>query len=140
MPTDPRRAAELTRIARFGSEEERSRISSDLELDIEGQLAIATAPEPHVAAGILHNYSIGPAIIGALVAKHPELAEDAAGHPNAPVEMKDALPVWQHSDLSIDRYLSARSATPDQAEAVKARRGDTALLGAVWEECSREAV
>lgn len=97
-------------------------------------LAAATDPDPLVAGEILHDYQAPPGVVEALARTHPQLAELAGGHPNAPVALKDAVPVREHSDLALDRYVQARGGSTAQRHALLfTHRGSPDPLGVVWE-------
>jgi hypothetical protein len=84
---------------------------------------------------VLSNYDASARVIDALVARRPEVREQAAGHPNAPIALKNELPTYKHSPLAVERYLEDRSATPDERRIVQSAhvRHDRRTLGQVWD-------
>lgn len=101
---------------------------------IADMLAIARDPEPLVAGELLQDYSAPSEVIAALARAHPTLTSLAAGHPNAPVELKGSLAVREHSDLSLDKYVDARGGSAAQRHAlILTYRGSDEPLGMVWD-------
>jgi hypothetical protein len=86
------------------------------------------------------NYGAPTDLLERLAHDDPGLADVVANNPNAPVDMKEAVPFWQHSHLSLLRYGQQTGLTGEQTDALHARLSDTqggedpATLGEVARE------
>lgn len=130
----PRSPGAWLELARHGTLEEKFNLATQEGVTEEALLVLVTDPDLGVSTGVLGNYGASGRVIAALVERRPEAREQAAGHPNATVELKDELPTYKHSPLAIERYLDDRDATLEQRREVQAAHlsNDRRSLADVW--------
>lgn len=76
--------------------------------------AILERGDEIVLSSLAMNYECPPSILATIAARGGEIATFARRNPNASPETKDPSPLGAQSARSVDVYLTARNATPEQ--------------------------
>lgn len=128
--------SEMNHFARSDNVGERFSLADNVKLNESVYLVLAADNDPMVRSGILLNYSVSAQVIDRLAQSHPEDARFAAGHPNAAPSLKATLPLCEHSDFAVDRFLEDVVATAHERDALHrakwAHPPETRTLGEVW--------
>lgn len=92
-----------------------------------------------VASSLGENRTVAPELLAELASRFPSLLGWISINPNAPTAFKDAIPMGDHSWLSIERYMDSIQATREERLELAARfdsgpHPGGPPLGEVWAE------
>lgn len=104
---------------------------------------LLVAGDRQVAMALAANDTVPSSSLQEVVERYPDLRGAVARNPNAPMALKDEVPIGALTGFSLERYLNERHATLPQRmrllEVVdSAPPGGGVLLGVLWSEIVRD--
>jgi len=107
---------ELMEAITSGDVTQRVEAAWELHLPIEGMRRASEDTHVQVVESLLTNIEVPEEIIAGILQKHPELHQAVMSHPNAPIAMKEALPMVWHTALTLSRYADQRGWSQEHLE------------------------
>jgi len=131
-------------VARQGPPFEKQRLAGEKHLSPEVVEVLLHSGDTDVAARLATNTTVTTDALQRLAELHPEHQRLIGRHPEAPVQLKEALPIGDHVNYALLRYYEQRGATDDVRRAIYQRYRTSPqpggpLLGDVWREIEAQA-
>ena len=102
------RDSELRALVRSDDLSDRLEAADADDLPVDLMRELLHDPDEQVVMVLLSNYAVPREVLEEARSVRPESAQWVADHPNAPVDLAGALPLWKHTYLSIESYCRAR--------------------------------
>ncbi|MFJ6547441.1 hypothetical protein [Microbacterium sp. NPDC091676] len=113
-----------------GTEHERWQLAAREDLPEFAYRMLLEAGEASVVSSLAQNPKCPPDVLDDIVREASgDLSMQARLNPNAFPDTKDPSPAGQHSTLSIDRYLTDRSATLEQRASFARKHRESPVFG-----------
>lgn len=129
------------RVVRHGSLEERHALVKNSGLAHDVLLALIEHGESEIVRGLWLIYELPVDLLELLAQRHGLTDEQVAGHPNASLSRKYALPAAELTGASLTRFFEAvRASATEEAHGHEAIDQDPAItLGEVWQRARPHA-
>lgn len=130
-------------VARQGTSLDKRRLAVEKHLNDEVVDLLLHSGDTDVAASLARNTTVSTDTLQRLAELHPEHRHMTGRHPEAPVQLKEAVPIGDHINYALLRYYEQRGATDDVRRAIHQRYRTSPqpggpLLGDVWREVEAE--
>jgi len=126
-------------VARHGSADDKWVLAGYEDLDDEVLDLLLHSGDTNIASSLGMNGSVPARVLGQLAELHPEHTHWIGINPAAPVHLKDAVPIGDHTSYALMRYLEQRGASAGVRRAIYQRYQESPkpggpLLGDVWRD------